>query len=165
MISPYWSTTHPYQLTPQNALPLFERFDVILDCTDQPMTRYLISDSAVLTRKPLISASALKAEGQLMLLNFPTGDPSSSVSPTRLLHLKKLTISVQVLLSMRVPEPASARECHNLWRGRSPRTCRWDDGRPYGSPSNEGPTATSTLPTCTSSIAVVVFSFQPSVIS
>lgn len=44
----------------------------MLDCTDTPASRYLISDSCVLLQKPLISASALRTEGQLMLLNHPT---------------------------------------------------------------------------------------------
>ena len=46
-------------------------YDVILDCTDNPKSRYLISDTAVLSGKPLVSASALRAEGQLMVLNNP----------------------------------------------------------------------------------------------
>ncbi|KAL1956166.1 hypothetical protein VTO42DRAFT_7601 [Malbranchea cinnamomea] len=58
-------------LTPQTAPEIFAQFDVILDCTDNPATRYLISDTAVLLGKPLVSASALRTEGQLMILNYP----------------------------------------------------------------------------------------------
>ena len=46
-------------------------YDVILDCTDRPSTRYLISDAAVLAGKPVVTASALRTEGQLMVLNNP----------------------------------------------------------------------------------------------
>ena len=46
-------------------------YDLILDCTDRPSTRYMISDLAVLAGKPLVSASALKTEGQLLVLNNP----------------------------------------------------------------------------------------------
>ncbi|KAL8905870.1 MAG: hypothetical protein Q9171_006499 [Xanthocarpia ochracea] len=56
-------------INPRNALPLFEQYDLILDCTDHPATRYLISDAAVLAGKPLVSASALGMEGQLLILN------------------------------------------------------------------------------------------------
>ena len=49
---------------------------MILDCTDHPTSRYLISDAAVLAGKPLISASALKTEGQLLVLNYPPNDRS-----------------------------------------------------------------------------------------
>lgn len=61
--------TYPDFINPKNALRLFEQYDLILDCTDHPATRYLISDAAVLTGKPLISASALGMEGQLLVLN------------------------------------------------------------------------------------------------
>ncbi|KAL9609637.1 MAG: hypothetical protein Q9167_005614 [Letrouitia subvulpina] len=58
-------------LTPASAVDLFEQYDVILDCTDHPTSRYLISDAAVLAGKPLVSASALRTEGQLLVLNVP----------------------------------------------------------------------------------------------
>ena len=48
-------------------------YDLVLDCTDNPHTRYLISDVAVLLGKPVVSASALRSEGQLMILNHPVG--------------------------------------------------------------------------------------------
>ncbi|KAK6435097.1 hypothetical protein LTR95_008722 [Oleoguttula sp. CCFEE 5521] len=70
---------HPEHLTPSSAIDIFSRYDLILDCTDRPSSRYLISDAAVLTGKPLVSASALKTEGQLVILNSPprpSGDPA-----------------------------------------------------------------------------------------
>ena len=54
------------------------KYDLILDCTDRPSTRYLISDAAVLAGKPVITASALRTEGQLMVLNNP---PKSHDNP------------------------------------------------------------------------------------
>ncbi|KAE8552572.1 Urmylation protein [Talaromyces marneffei ATCC 18224] len=64
---------HAYRehLTSQNAPLIFQNYDIILDCTDNPATRYLISDTAVLLGKPLVSASALRTDGQLMVLNNP----------------------------------------------------------------------------------------------
>ncbi|OQN99281.1 hypothetical protein B0A48_15130 [Cryoendolithus antarcticus] len=70
---------HPEHLTPSSAINVFSRYDIVLDCTDRPSSRYLISDAAVLTGKPLVSASALKTEGQLVILNNPPrppGDPA-----------------------------------------------------------------------------------------
>lgn len=63
----------PYRkrLTPQEAPDIFDKYEIILDCTDNPATRYLISDTAVLLGKPVVSASALRTEGQLMILNYP----------------------------------------------------------------------------------------------
>ena len=49
-------------------------YDLVLDCTDHPSSRYLISDTAVLSGKPLVSGSALKTEGQLLVLNHPPSD-------------------------------------------------------------------------------------------
>ncbi|KAJ5339533.1 hypothetical protein N7452_006261 [Penicillium brevicompactum] len=62
---------HRSHLTPNEAPAIFQDYDIILDCTDNPATRYLISDTAVLCGKPLVSASALRTEGQLMVLNNP----------------------------------------------------------------------------------------------
>lgn len=50
---------------------------MILDCTDHPTSRYLISDAAVIARKPLVSASALRTEGQLLILNWPPSIPET----------------------------------------------------------------------------------------
>jgi adenylyltransferase/sulfurtransferase len=70
---------HNEHLSPQNAKETVEKYDLVLDCTDHPTSRYLISDICVLLRKPLISASALRTDGQLIVLNsppLPHGDPS-----------------------------------------------------------------------------------------
>ncbi|KAL5003085.1 Molybdopterin-synthase sulfurtransferase [Aspergillus recurvatus] len=62
---------HREHLAPHKAPDIFKDYDLVLDCTDNPATRYLISDTAVLLGKPLVSASALRTEGQLMVLNNP----------------------------------------------------------------------------------------------
>ena len=53
------------------AVETMRDYDLILDCTDRPSTRYLVSDAAVLAGKPVVTASALRTEGQLMVLNNP----------------------------------------------------------------------------------------------
>ncbi|KAF5367194.1 hypothetical protein D9758_004067 [Tetrapyrgos nigripes] len=61
-------------LAPDNAIVLLSPYDIILDCTDNPPTRYLLSDTAVALGKPLVSGAAQKFEGQLCIYNFgPTG--------------------------------------------------------------------------------------------
>lgn len=74
----------PYtnHITPQTALDIFSKYDLILDCTDHPTSRYLISDAAVLSGKPLVSASALKTDGQLVVLNYPPTAPQSDAETT-----------------------------------------------------------------------------------
>jgi adenylyltransferase and sulfurtransferase len=64
-------------LEPSTALDTVEQYDVVLDCTDHPTSRYLISDAAVIGRKPLVSASALRTEGQLLILNWPPSIPET----------------------------------------------------------------------------------------
>ncbi|KAK5168970.1 uncharacterized protein LTR77_006279 [Saxophila tyrrhenica] len=66
---------HSFHLSPEHAISVFEQYDIVLDCTDHPTSRYLISDTSVLTSKPLVSASALKTEGQLIVLNDPPKPP------------------------------------------------------------------------------------------
>lgn len=71
-------TPHREHLTPTNSCRIFASYDVVLDCTDHPISRYLISDTAVLLRKPLVSASALRTEGQLIVLNNPARPPGDA---------------------------------------------------------------------------------------
>jgi adenylyltransferase/sulfurtransferase len=52
------------RLTSENALELFEDFDVIVDGTDNFPTRYLVNDASVLTGKPNVYGSIFRFEGQ-----------------------------------------------------------------------------------------------------
>lgn len=65
--------THNVQLTSRNANQIVSNYDVIVDCSDNVATRYLINDSCVLNRKPLVSGSAIKWEGQLTVYNYGNG--------------------------------------------------------------------------------------------
>lgn len=68
-------------LTPQNVAHIVGMYDVVLDCTDNPATRYLISDTCVLLEKVLVSASALRTDGQLIVLNCPPAPQGSKGGP------------------------------------------------------------------------------------
>eukprot|EP00095_Tigriopus_kingsejongensis_P007291 snap_masked-scaffold313_size211302-processed-gene-1.4 protein:Tk07291 transcript:snap_masked-scaffold313_size211302-processed-gene-1.4-mRNA-1 annotation:"adenylyltransferase and sulfurtransferase mocs3-like" len=57
-------------LSSDNAMSIIESFDVILDCSDNVATRYLLNDACVLAGKPLVSGSALRFEGQLTVYNY-----------------------------------------------------------------------------------------------
>ncbi|KAF1831317.1 molybdopterin biosynthesis protein moeB [Decorospora gaudefroyi] len=69
---------HISRLTPDTAISTFKDYDLVLDCTDTPTSRYLISDTCVLLRKTLVSASALRIDGQLMVLNNPPSPPGDT---------------------------------------------------------------------------------------
>ncbi|XP_029315788.1 adenylyltransferase and sulfurtransferase MOCS3 [Cottoperca gobio] len=65
----------PYhlKLSSENALQLIQQYDIVADCSDNVPTRYLVNDSCVLGGKPLVSASALRMEGQLTVYNYRGG--------------------------------------------------------------------------------------------
>lgn len=65
--------TFDLQLTSDNANSIIELYDLIIDCSDNVATRYLINDSCVINRKPLVSGSAIKWEGQLTVYNYENG--------------------------------------------------------------------------------------------
>uniref|UniRef100_A0A8C6SPJ0 Adenylyltransferase and sulfurtransferase MOCS3 n=1 Tax=Neogobius melanostomus TaxID=47308 RepID=A0A8C6SPJ0_9GOBI len=48
-------------------------YDIVADCSDNVPTRYLVNDACVLSGKPLVSASALRMEGQLTVYNYCGG--------------------------------------------------------------------------------------------
>jgi len=56
--------THETMLTSDNALELFEGYDIIADGTDNFPTRYLVNDACVLTGKPNVYGSIFRFEGQ-----------------------------------------------------------------------------------------------------
>ena len=56
--------TYETSLSSQNALKLFEPYDVILDGTDNFPTRYLVNDACVLSGKPNAYGSIFRFEGQ-----------------------------------------------------------------------------------------------------
>jgi adenylyltransferase/sulfurtransferase len=56
---------YPFRIVPENALRLVSTFDVVVDATDNVSARYLLSDSCVIAGKPLISAAALRTDGQV----------------------------------------------------------------------------------------------------
>ncbi|KAK9378219.1 uncharacterized protein V2V93DRAFT_376519 [Kockiozyma suomiensis] len=60
---------YPFALTSDEALRVVDGYDVVLDCTDTPMSRYLLGDVTRILNIPLISASALRTEAQLLVLN------------------------------------------------------------------------------------------------
>ncbi|KXS14354.1 adenylyltransferase [Gonapodya prolifera JEL478] len=79
-----------YLLDRSTALDLIKQYDIVLDCSDNPPTRYLLNDACVLAGKPLVSGAALRFEGQLTVYNhhgspcyrcvFPAPPPPETVT-------------------------------------------------------------------------------------
>jgi molybdopterin/thiamine biosynthesis adenylyltransferase/rhodanese-related sulfurtransferase len=57
----------------ENALRLFEPYDVIVDGTDNFPTRYLVNDACVMLGKPNVYGSIFKFEGQASVFNYQDG--------------------------------------------------------------------------------------------
>ena len=64
---------HKLHLSSSNALDLISNYDIIVDATDNVPTRYLLNDACVLMKKPLVSGSALRFDGQLTVYNYENG--------------------------------------------------------------------------------------------
>ena len=52
---------------------IFPLYDIILDCTDNPQTRYLINDLALKANRPVVYGSIYKFDGQVSLWNYQGG--------------------------------------------------------------------------------------------
>ncbi|MBW2388341.1 MAG: molybdopterin-synthase adenylyltransferase MoeB [Deltaproteobacteria bacterium] len=61
------------RLTSENALGIFEDYDVIVDGTDNFPTRYLSNDACVLLGKPNVYGSIFRFEGQASVFDARTG--------------------------------------------------------------------------------------------
>jgi len=61
---------HDIQLDGHNSLDIFKQYDVIIDASDNLVTRYIINDTCVKAGKPLVSGSAIHCDGQLTVYNY-----------------------------------------------------------------------------------------------
>lgn len=73
---------HERALSSENAIALFNNYDVIVDGSDNFPTRYLANDAAILTHKPLVFGAIFKFEGQLSVFNYKEGPSYRCLYPT-----------------------------------------------------------------------------------
>jgi adenylyltransferase/sulfurtransferase len=66
---------HATRLSSGNALDLFDRYDVVVDGTDNFPTRYLSNDAGVLLKKPNIYGAIFRFEGQASVFAPHLGGP------------------------------------------------------------------------------------------
>lgn len=64
---------YPEKLTHQNAIELFNHYDIIVDGSDNFETRYLVNDACIITNKPLVFGAIYKFEGQVSVFNYKNG--------------------------------------------------------------------------------------------
>jgi adenylyltransferase/sulfurtransferase len=53
------------RLTKQNILGLIKDYDIVIDCSDNYATRFLVNDACVMSKKTLVTGAIFKFEGQL----------------------------------------------------------------------------------------------------
>ncbi|APZ47595.1 dinucleotide-utilizing protein [Polaribacter reichenbachii] len=70
------------QLTRENAVSLFEKYDIIVDGSDNFSTRYLTNDASIITKKPLVYGAIFKFEGQVSVFNFNGSGSYRCLYPT-----------------------------------------------------------------------------------
>lgn len=56
------------RLTKQNILKFIKDYDIIVDCSDNYATRFLVNDACVMNRKPLVTGAIFKFEGQMTVV-------------------------------------------------------------------------------------------------
>lgn len=60
--------THVMRLNAQNSREVLAQYDLIIDCTDNFATKFMLNDVCVQLRKPVIFSSVYQYEGQLQVL-------------------------------------------------------------------------------------------------
>ena len=65
--------THQELLTAATALALFAHYDLVVDCSDNFATRYLVNDACVILGKALVFGAIFKFEGQVSVFNYQGG--------------------------------------------------------------------------------------------
>jgi adenylyltransferase/sulfurtransferase len=61
------------RIEPENALQILGGYDIIVDCTDNFSSRYLLNDACVILQKPLVYGAIFKFEGQVSVFNLHDG--------------------------------------------------------------------------------------------
>jgi adenylyltransferase/sulfurtransferase len=91
------------KLNSNNAISLFEKYDIIVDATDNLNTKYLINDACCVTNKPFVYGSIHKFEGQVSVFNYKNGPSYRCLFPNEIIdssncnELGVLGISVGII--------------------------------------------------------------------
>jgi molybdopterin/thiamine biosynthesis adenylyltransferase/rhodanese-related sulfurtransferase len=72
---------HPFRLASQNAAKIINNYDLVLDCSDNFPTRYLVNDTCVELKKTFVFGSIFRFEGQISVFNYPGGSDYRSLYP------------------------------------------------------------------------------------
>jgi adenylyltransferase/sulfurtransferase len=73
----YWAE----KLTETNAQAIVSNFDIVVDCSDNFATRYIVNDTCVSMKKPWVFAAIEGWEGQLSVFNYKGGPVYRDIFP------------------------------------------------------------------------------------
>ena len=62
--------TYQTRLNHDNYKTIIPKYDLVLDCSDNFETRYLVNDACILLNKPLVYGAANQLEGQVAVFNY-----------------------------------------------------------------------------------------------
>ena len=68
-------------VTAETAVHLLRDYDLVLDCTDTPSSRYMLSDAAVCVGIPLVSGASIGMEGQVSVLCRTSASAPPATAP------------------------------------------------------------------------------------
>jgi len=66
-------TIYNLAISKQNVFQIIENQDVVIDCSDNFPTRYLVSDACVIKSKTLVFGAIYKFDGQVSVFNYKNG--------------------------------------------------------------------------------------------
>lgn len=69
---------HEVKVTSDNVMDIISQYDIMLDCTDNFETRYLLNDACVLSNKPVVYGAIYQFEGQIAIWNVKNPNGTSS---------------------------------------------------------------------------------------
>ena len=72
---------YPQMLHQENAIKMIESYDIVVDCSDNYSTRYLINDACVKLNKPFVYGAIYRLQGQVALFNIPGGATYRCLTP------------------------------------------------------------------------------------
>nr|QVY58313.1 molybdopterin biosynthesis protein [Kappaphycus striatus] len=80
--------TYPYKLNQKNAYELIKEYDLILDTSDNTLTRYLIDDVCYKLHKVHIYGAIQNFEGHVSVFNYQSGSRYSDLYPKTLQNIE-----------------------------------------------------------------------------
>jgi len=73
---------YPEKLTARRAVELFDKYDLIVDGSDNFETRYVVNDAAVISGKPFVYGAIYRFQGQVSVFNYRGGPTYRCLYPS-----------------------------------------------------------------------------------